>query len=400
MFFNGLSPKKDKCCGCGGCSQICPKNAITMSTDDDGFIMPTVNTDLCIECGLCEKVCPIINGEKVVSREEPTCYGAINKNRSELMSSSSGGIFSVIAEYVLNKGGIIYGAAFDDNMQLSHIGIDRKEDLFKLRGSKYLQSNIKDVFIQIRNNLKEGRLVYFTGTGCQVAGLKCFLRKDFDNLICSDILCHGTPNQQVFDEVIKSLEHKYKGKVVGYDFRDKKINGWSCSSSSSSIERNGKVKYIGFDPIMQCYFNAFIKGADYRDVCYKCPFAQDRRSGDITLADFWGAENYLPLKDKRAGISAILVNTEKGKALLNEIKEDITLYDAKLDDIKVINKTLIAPTPKPKIRDSFFDKFKENPLSFLLSFNGNLKKAQILFQIKKTIKTNPILYKLLRLIRK
>lgn len=399
MFFEGISPKSEKCCGCGGCSQICPQSAIIMDRDKEGFIMPRVNPQSCVECGACERVCPIINSDKVISEVTGVCYGAINKDYAELMNSSSGGIFSVIANHILDKGGLVYGAAFDDKMQLTHICVDEKENLYKLRGSKYLQSDIKNVFKRIHDDLRNGKWVYFTGTGCQVAGLRCFLKKDYDNLICSDILCHGTPNQQVFDYVIKTLENNYRGKVVNYLFRDKKINGWSCSSSCV-IERKSKIKYIGFDSLMEAYFKAFIKGIMNREVCYECPFAKSFRSGDITLADYWGAEKYIPQKNFRAGISAIIINTKKGENLLSKINSKLVIYPANINDIAVINQTLVAPTPRPELRNSFFEKFREDPQGFLLSFNGNLRKARLVYHIKKVIKTNPVLLKLLRLIRK
>lgn len=386
MFFNGKTPKTENCCDCGACGQICPKSAISFSTNSNGFTYPSVDLDKCIDCGLCEKVCPIVNADIAKHNNPGVAYAAVNIDRPQLLASSSGGIFSVIAELVLDKGGIVYGAAFDENMRLRHIGIETKEDLKLLRGSKYLHSRNLDIYTEIRKNLNDNRLVYYVGTGCQVAGLKCFLRKDYDNLICSDILCHGTGTQQVFDSVVKYLENKYHGKVVGYNFRDKKYNGWSCTSSSNIRNGNGKIRYVGFDPMMKAYFMAFIKGANYQEVCYKCPFASRNRTGDITLGDYWGVENYINLDNVREGVSAIIVNSPKGERILDSIKDRIQLYPTTIDDIAQINKTLDRPSERPDDRDTFFEKFSKNPDETLMSYAGNWKKEERIFQLKKFIK--------------
>lgn len=395
MFFNGISPQQNDCCGCEGCKSICPKTAITMTKTLEGFILPEVNPEKCIECGLCEKVCPMKYPDKAVSTIEGEAFAAISKNEFELMQSSSGGIFSLIADHVLNHGGMIAGAAFDNTITLQHILTDKPENLFKLRGSKYLQSKIGNVYTEIRSILKTGKLVYFVGTGCQVAGLKLFLRKDYDNLITSDILCHGVPPQSVFDEMIKLVEAKYKGSIKKYSFRDKSIWGWSCSSSSS-IETGTKLKYLGNEPLQQAYFNAFIKADNYRESCYVCPYAQSRRAGDITLGDFWGVEKYLPLKDIRKGVSAILVNTEKGQLVINKIKELMNLQPTCISDIEHVNRTLVEPTPRPTARNTFFNRFNNDPEATLMEYYKPNIKRDLVYSLKR----NPITAKMIVLVKK
>ncbi len=395
MFFNGLTPAPEKCCGCSACVQICPKQAISWSKNDEGFNYPTVDPDKCIECGLCEKVCPMQHPDEVLPHRIGDAFGAVNLNSEELKASSSGGVFSAIADYVFGQGGIIYGAAFDKDFQLGHIGISSQQDLSLLQGSKYIQSQNRDVYKKIRTNLIQGKLVYYVGTGCQVAGLKLFLRKHYDNLITSDILCHGTPPQEVFDVVIKDLENRYNGKVATYKFRDKRVWGWSCSSSAT-IKKNNTLKYVGFDPILDGYFNAFIKADNYRESCYVCPFAQSKRSGDITLADFWGVEKYLPQLNARAGVSAIFINTAKGKEIINKISANLALYPAQLKDIQVINKTLVAPTPRPQARDVFFNRFQENPSAVLKSYSRLTSKKHLVYLLKK----NPFTSSLITLLKK
>lgn len=391
MFFEGIRPKEEKCCGCLGCVETCPHSALKESITKDGFIIPEVDPNSCIECGACEKVCPMRHADKVINTDKSIAYAAINKNIPELLKSSSGGIFSVIADYVLSQNGIVYGASFDDKMQLTHIAVDSTADLEKLRGSKYLQSK-SNLYKDIRKQLKNGKLVYYCGTGCQVAALKLFLVKDYHNLITSDILCHGTPPQKVFDFVIKTLEKKYKGKVVQYQFRDKSVWGWSCSSSSSSIKKNNKTIYIGLDSFQDAYFNAFIMGVMNRESCYVCPYAQGKRCGDITLADFWGVEKYIPIQNKRAGVSAIFVNNKKGEDLIKTLEGAITLYPAKFDDIAIVNQTLVKPTERPKERNLFFEKFHTNPFMTINEYKEkqNIKRRMV-YLLRKNKITNHLI---------
>lgn len=395
MFFNGIRPDAEKCCGCEGCKSICPKSAIKTTESIDGFILPEVNPELCIECGLCEKVCPMYHAGIAISSTAGEAYAAVNKNDAELSQSSSGGIFSLVADYVLDEGGFVAGASFDRSLTLRHVVTEDKNDISNLRGSKYLQSRIGDTFTTIKRILNTGKLVYFVGTGCQVAGLKLFLRKDYENLITSDILCHGVPPQSVFNAVIKAVEAKYNGKIEKYSFRDKSVWGWSCSSSSH-INIESKLKYLGNEPIQKAYFNAFIKADNYRESCYVCPYAQSNRSGDITLGDFWGVEKYLPIKDIRKGVSAILVNTPKGQQLLDRIKGKLNLYRASISDIEYINRTLVEPTPRPVAREQFFKKFHENPEKTLMGYYKPNRKYNLVYALKR----NPVTAKTIILVKK
>jgi len=387
MFFGGISPDAHKCCGCSACQQICPKKAISWKVDACGFYYPEVDMSECIECGLCEKVCPMLHSDDALQGVPMESYAAVCKDRDELMHSSSGGMFFAIADYVLRSGGVVFGAAFTDDFKLHHIGISRIEDLPKIQKSKYLQSHNESVYTEIRDLLKKDVTVYYAGTGCQVAGLKLFLRKPYDNLITTDILCHGVPPQAVFDVVVLNLERHYGGKLIRYDFRDKSVWGWSCSSSSS-IDRGGKSIYVGNDKLQDGYFNAFIKGVNYRESCYVCPFACGRRAGDLTLGDFWGVENYIPVPDIRSGVSALLVNTEQGKKLLEHLRNSITLYPAKTADIEVINKTLSRPTSRPPERDEFFSKFHSDPLDTLMSYSESNWKRDLVYMLKRNKLTN------------
>lgn len=242
------------CCGCGACEQICAHKALHFEEDKEGFSYPVLNKELCVDCGLCEKVCPMMNAGQV-QNEKGNAYVAQNLNEEDLRTSSSGGGFIAIAKYVLDKGGTVYGAAYQDSPVVAHERVERVEDLEKLKGSKYVQSDTCDVYNQVKRDLRDGRLVYFTGTPCQVAGLKLFLRKDYENLITSDLICHGTPSPKIFQNMVKHMEENLNADFKDYSFRDKRVRGWSCSSSSSYKHRaKGNEIYVNYAKDMEAYF--------------------------------------------------------------------------------------------------------------------------------------------------
>ena len=220
---------KDKslCAGCSACANICPKKCIEMVADDRGFLYPSVNVSECVQCGLCNKICPFLNPKEV--REDKNAYAAYYKDESVRGLSSSGGLFGCLAEDILNQNGVVFGAAFaDDFKSIKHIGIERKEDLPKLYGSKYLQSVIGDSYKSAENYLKADRLVLFVGTSCQISGLKAYLRKDYNNLLTIDVICHGAPSPLVWRDYVAEKEQKYGSKIVGANFRNKRF-GWGKS---------------------------------------------------------------------------------------------------------------------------------------------------------------------------
>jgi len=324
-----------------------------MVPDEDGFIFPVKDIDKCTNCGLCERVCPYVHlGENKYNK--PTVYASYCKSLEERQKSSSGALFYIIAKYVIKQGGIVYGAALDREMQVHHLSAETLEDLHILRGSKYVQSQMNDTYREIRDYLREGRMVYFTGVGCQVAGLKSFLMKDYPNLITSDLVCHGTPNQKLFDEHIAYLEKKHHGKVVNYQFRDNSLWG-VCESVTTVTDSQTRKTYRLPSYSLSPYLYSFMYAMTYRESCYECPFASVPRQGDITLADFWGVEKYLSDLDSSRGVSLILVNSEKGKKILDNIKPELVLEESTLFDAAAYNHNLIAHTNKPEIRNHVFD---------------------------------------------
>lgn len=369
--------KKNECCGCGSCMQKCPKNAISMIEDKEGFLIPVINKELCVNCGICTKVCPQLK-EKIKPKEDyPQAYAIYNKNAEELLKSSSGGMFSVIANYVLDNKGIVFGAAYNDDNEVNHIYVENKEDLQKLRNSKYVQSNINNTYKEVEKNLKENRLTLFTGTPCQVAGLKAYLMKEYENLILVDIVCHGVPNQKVFKKYLEYLEGKFKSKIKTYNFRNKEQNGWGLYAKIET--EDGKIRYknSAFDP----YYNAFLECKMYRESCYNCHYTSFYRNSDITLADYWGILSVHPEFYSEKGVSLVLINNKKGKELLNRISEKIEYIETDLEKASQKNMNLKRPSNRPKERNYIYNGINEkNSNQFI---KENLK---ITYNPKKIIK--------------
>lgn len=348
MYFE--TNKKNDCSGCTACMNVCPTSSILMQEDEEGFLYPHINEETCVNCNLCRKVC---NWNKPCydNSREPKVLAAVLKNKSERQRSTSGGIFYAIAEWIIGKGGIVYGAAFDENLQLKHIGANSMEDVQKIRGSKYLQSQLQYVFKDVKNELELGRWCYFTGTGCQVAGLKAFLRKDYPTLITSDLVCHGVPSQKHFNEHISYMEKRYHDKVVNYQFRDYK-RGEGCEVCYFLKRKPVINRSYDISP----YLYAFMYGYINRYSCYNCRYAKVPRQGDITLADFWGIDVFLPDFDNSNGCSLVLLNTEKGGIIWKQIKEKCDYKESVVADAAQFNGNLIRTSEEPEIRKTIYEK--------------------------------------------
>ena len=355
-----------------------------MEENEEGFLEPVVNEEKCISCGLCLKRCPQLQ-ENSKDKLQIESYAAQSKNKEELLKSSSGGIFSVLATRILNKNGVIYGAAFKDNLNVEHIEITKIEELDLLRGSKYVQSNTLDTFSRVKGNLENNKYVLYTGTPCQIAGLKQFLRKDYNNLITIDIVCHGVPSPKLFKKYKQNLEEKQKSKITKFSFRDKTKNGWGLNLKIQ-YENN---KLNNKKHIYDSYYKSFLNGDTYRECCYSCKYANLQRIGDITLADFWGIENIKNDFNIKDGVSAILVNTEKGRKIFNECKEDINYMPVSIESVIKENKNLKMPTEKPRIRKTVYNgidnksykKFEKENLQFKIEIKDVVKQL-----VPKTLK--------------
>ena len=323
------------CCGCSACVEICPKGCLTIGKNGDGFIVPIIsNKDACIECDLCSKVCPVEN--KFQTNYHNKYYGAYNDTPCDIDNSSSGGIFPILARWVIEKGGVVYGAFLDDEHDLYHIRIIDTRDIKKLQSSKYFQSEIRDTYKTCKADLQEGRLVLFTGTPCQVQGLKFYLRKDYENLFTADVICHGVPSKIMFDAYVSFLEKKHRGKLVDINFRDKKRNGWSITLRYTMEFANGKRK-------------------DYYLI------------RDITMGDFWGYQKKRPDLRHDSGLSLIIVNSTKGARIFNALKSLGVCFN-EVDEACVEaseNKNLYYPTRRPEIRDVVYEELEKYGFEYI-----------------------------------
>ncbi len=353
-----MLPVKD-CTGCGACKAICPKNCIAMVADKHGFLYPQVNNDICVNCGMCEKSCPVLNKTQQETQLKINSYAAKNTDENTRTLSSSGGIFSVVAEKVLKNNGIVYGAAFDENFFVKHMGISSIDDLDLLRRSKYVQSDLNNSFTAVENNLKNGKTVLFTGTPCQVEGLLSYLRLPYDNLITMDFVCHGVPAPKVWEYYKNHLEKKYISTITKVNFRDKSL-GWKTSSLRVEFENsNVYCNTFGNDP----YMKAFLANLDLRNSCYTCKFKSVNHKSDITVADYWGIDKIKPEIDDNKGLSLILVNTAKGASLLAKIETEITIVKTDVQKALLYNPCIIKPVQKHSFKQYFFTNYNKGDFS-------------------------------------
>ena len=367
MIYRYLTTKNPSICsGCGACVARCPKKCLRLKTDQDGFYYPEmINRDACIDCELCSKVCPF---ENTISNEKTShFYAAYSTDPNKINNSSSGGIFPEIANMVLADNGKVYGAYLDENHKLFHIGISDVLDLPKLLGSKYLQSDTRNTFQECKEDLQNSRLVLYTGTPCQIQGLKNYLGKEYANLYTLDVICHGVPSPKMFEGYIDFLERKHKAKLVDICFRDKKRNKWSITLRYTMEFPNGKRRNFYLISKLSEYFVAFLGGHISRESCYRCPFSSLVRPGDITMGDFWGYQATRPELRHDEGLSILLVNTEKGKELIRRCEQKGVVFN-EIDENSVRqseNKNLYFPTKRPLSREMVYKELNSYGFDFI-----------------------------------
>lgn len=355
--------KTADCCGCYACKTACPTQCIEMLEDGEGFWYPKIDTARCVGCDVCEKVCPALKQEKESHDLPPKAYAAINKDETVRKESSSGGIFTLLAEQILSEGGVVFGAAFSENCrEVNHIPVERPEELYRLRGSKYVQSRIGETYRQVQEALNGGRKVLFTGTPCQIEGLKTFLGKDHAGLLCVDIICHGVPSPKVWKEYVKYREESAGAPVRQTFFRHKKY-GWKmfsvlCEFSNETVY----VENLSKDFYMQ----AFLKNACLRPSCHQCHYKKLNRVSDLTLADFWGIEQVMPEMDDDQGTSLLLVHTEKGEELLKCLSSAMTCKAADVKRAVEFNSAAVKSVPIHENRDVFFADLDKMPFDRLV----------------------------------
>lgn len=347
---------KAECTGCGACASICPRKAISMQPDEEGFLYPVVDGKLCVECDLCEKRCP---AGKTLADHKPVVYGAQHKDEGIRAQSSSGGVFTALARDMLAGGGVVFGAAFDESLHLEHVGAFDETELAPMRGSKYVQSDAADAVSNAASLLERGIPVFFSGTPCQIAGLKARVgKKHEENLLTMDFVCHGVPSPGVFASYLKELESKHGKRVTAYVFRDKR-RGWKDFSAVAAFEDG--TEHVG-QQTTEPFLYGFLQNLYLRPSCVHCSTLRwGNHVSDLTLADLWGAQEICPGRDDDSGLSIVFANTPKGKKALERAGAQLTVFPVnELEKLKRFNPSIWHTASAHEKRKAFFAHFAKN----------------------------------------
>lgn len=367
---------KQDCCGCSACVSSCPKKCIGMIEDDEGFIYPNVEIEKCIDCHLCEKVCPILN-RKELGGYDSQAFAAYNLDEEERMNSSSGGIFSLLANQILTEEGVVYGVAMSNDCSfVRHIRVESKNELNALKGSKYLQSRIGTTYEEIKNDLKKNKKVLFSGTPCQIAGLKSYLKNDYDNLFCIDVVCHGVPSEKLWRKYL-CFHEKESGATVQQVFFRYKYYGWKMYSLCLNFSTNKKYKKVHYNDI---FMQLFLQNNCLRPSCYSCAFKGKHDISDISLADFWGAESICPEMDDDKGLSLVIVHNKKGDRLFQKINDNIISKKVDLNRAIALNPAVEKSCSKPDVRNDFMKDIDVLTIKELKS--KYIKKKSMMLQLR------------------
>lgn len=387
--------KKD-CCGCNACGDVCSHNAITFRTDLEGFWYPEIDMDKCTDCGLCEKVCPIINAKELKKNDLPQsiCYAAEHKSLEVVFDSTSGGLFSALADNIYKNKGYVGGAIFNDDFSVRHYISNDKKDLEKLRSSKYLQSNLTGFFKKVKEIVRSGEKVLVCGTPCQMAALRAYLRKDYENLIIVDLICRGINSPKVWRKYLDSFEERYGSKVIYCKAKSKEY-GWRNLTQKVRLA-NGKEYYETYT--QSNFTQGYLRTNAYcRPSCYECQFKGYPRIADITLADFWGIEKISKSLEKNLGTSLVMINSRKGECFFEKIKPRINYLVVPFEEAEKGNPALNLPLAPSKVnRTQFFDDLDN--MSFLQIADKYIKSDKLSWKarIKKTVRKALKIFKLMK----
>lgn len=343
------------CTGCRACEKVCASGAISMKKDPEGFLYPQIDETKCIQCEKCRSVCPV--EQKIEPRQPLKEYAAVHKDKKILQDSSSGGVFTALANMVFERGGVVIGCILDKDFYAKQIIVPDLRGLSECRGSKYVQSDTEDTYPQVKKLLDDGVFVLYTGTPCQIAGLKNYLGREYDHLLTADFVCHGVPSPELFVQNIAWLEKKNGNKIVKYRFRSK-VGSYQfglyyyyyfvCSTD-----------VVGGSAALDPYYFSFLNAKTYRECCYKCFYAQEKRISDFTFADYWSVEKFHPEINSDMGASILLFNTEKSLDYQADIERSMTLYPSRMEWMQQINYNLNCPAERPDSRDVIYKKIQE-----------------------------------------
>lgn len=381
----GIQRSKTECCGCSACVEVCPVDAITMQQDAEGFLYPRIDEDKCIHCGKCERVCAFhAFPERLPPYASPRAFGVKHIDLPTRESSRSGAAFVGFSDVILNRGGVVYGAAMSEDLTVSHIRATTNVERDRMKGAKYVQSDIRGIYPQVAADLEQGRPVLFSGTPCQVAGLRGYLKErriDAGKLICCDMVCHGVPSPAIWRDYLSLIEQTHGKKILSANFRDKDL-GWEAHCESVLLEGEEKKRFL------RDYTDLFYQHIMLRPSCAACPFCNTNRPGDLTMADFWGIEKHDPTFHDNRGVSLVLVNSPEGAALYDEARKAFTDFEADIADC--LQPNLIRPSiPSPR-RAQFWRDYQVMPFPrFLkkytrpLTASGRIKKLlkQTMFRL-------------------
>ena len=370
---------KRECCGCTACASICNHEAIYMQVDEMGFKYPVVDISKCVECGLCEKVCAFQEHYDTASNfQEPFVYAVRHKNNKEIKTSRSGAMFTALSDFIFERKGIVYGVGFADHFRVVHKRITNREDCKDLKGSKYVQSDLTDIFRSVKKDLADGFPVLFSGTPCQTSGLHSFLgKKEWENLYLCDIVCHGVPSPKVWADYLEYVETKENRLIEKVNFRDK-VRGWKAHFESFVFQGGKKI-------ITRTFTDLFYKHLILRPSCSSCKFTNTRRPSDITIADFWGWEKAVPgFNDDDLGCSLVFVNTPKGDQLFKHILPEI--HAIQTDLAHCMQPNLEHPSVFSPKYDSFWEDYQRKGFDFVVKKYGDKGFRHKISQFKSKVK--------------
>lgn len=354
-----------KCNGCSTCAWLCPVHAITMTESPEGFKYPQIDKNKCIDCHLCEKRCPVLHSV-TLNDCDIAAYACINTDEYIRKESSSGGVFSLCAEYIINAGGVVFGARFDESFSVVHGFVRTVDELSAFRGSKYVQSDIGNVYTECKVFLDSGLPVLFTGTPCQIAGLKAYLNKEYENLYLIDVICHGVPSPLLWKKYFSYRTGQENSPVQKISFRRKDF-GWKRYSVAFTYKNTAEYRET-LD--RDFYMQLFLRNVCLRESCYSCSFKTEHRCSDLTIADFWGVDKVCPEMFDDKGTSLVLVQSAKGKRLLKTIKFGLKIKEVSMTESSRFNPALTQSMQRSRLRSTFFHDLETKPMTFVFKKYG------------------------------